>query len=113
MNMKWALELDMLKELKEEIMGQKMIKCWNCNMELDTSLISAAGEIETTPQPMDTYPHSFPSNVTIDLSLNEWEYVLNGLSSLIESSYAWGWADTAVQTEINDIAKRIEGIIHA
>jgi hypothetical protein len=113
MNMKWALELDMLKELKEEIMGQKMIKCWNCNMELDTSLISAAGEIETNPQPTDTYPHSFPSNVTIDLSLNEWEYVLNGLSALIESSYAWGWADTAVQTEINDIVKHIEGIIHA
>ncbi len=103
----------MLKELKEEIMGQKMIKCWNCNMELDTSLISAAGEIETNPQPTDTYPHSFPSNVTIDLSLNEWEYVLNGLSALIESSYAWGWADTAVQTEINDIVKHIEGIIHA
>ncbi len=111
--MKWDLELDMLKELKEEIMGQKMIKCWNCNMELDTSLISAAGEIETNPQPTDTYPHSFPSNVTIDLSLNEWEYVLNGLSALIESSYAWGWADTAVQTEINDIVKHIEGIIHA
>ena len=103
----------MLKELKEETSVKKMIKCWNCNMELDTSLISAAGEIETNPQPTDTYPHSFPSNVTIDLSLNEWEYVLNGLSALIESSYAWGWADTAVQTEINDIVKHIEGIIHA
>jgi len=113
MNMKWALELDMLKELKEETSEKKMIKCWNCNMELDTSLISAAGEIETNPQPMDTYPHYSTDNVTIDLSLNEWEYVLNGLSSLIESSYLWGWADTAVEIEINDIAKHIEGIIHA
>jgi hypothetical protein len=82
-------------------------------MELDTSLISAAGEIETTPQPMDTYPHSYPNNVTIGLSLDEWEYVLNGLSALIESSYLWGWEDTAVQIEINNIAKRIERTIHA
>ena len=104
----------MLKALKEETSEKKMIKCWNCNMELDTSLISAAGEIETTPQHTDTYPHSSSSdNVTIDLSLNEWEYVINGLSALIESSYAWGWADTAVQTEIHDIAIRIESIIHA
>ena len=102
----------MLKALKEETSEKKMIKCWNCNMELDTSLISAAGEIETTPQHTDTYPHSSSDNVTIDLSLNEWEYVINGLSALIESSYAWGWADTAVQTEIHDIAKRIESIIN-
>lgn len=103
----------MLKELKEETSVKKMIKCWNCNMELDTSLISAAGEIETNPQPMDTYPHSFPSNVTIDLSLNEWEYVLNGLSALLESSYAWGWADTAVETDIRNVIKHIEKITHA
>jgi hypothetical protein len=103
----------MLKELKEEIMGQKMIKCWNCNMELDTSLISAAGEIETNPQPMDTYPHSSSDNVTIDLSLDEWEYVLNGLSALLESSYAWGWADTAVETDIRNVIKHIEKITHA
>ena len=65
-----------------------------------------------TNRSINTYPHSSSDNVTIDLSLNEWEYVLNGLSALLESSYAWGWADTAVQTEIHDIAIRIERIIN-
>lgn len=100
----------MLKALKEEILRQKMIKCWNCNMQLDTSLISAAGGIETNPQHIDTYPHSSSDNVTIDFSLNEWEYVINGLSALLESSYAWGWADTAVEKDIRNVIKHIERI---
>jgi hypothetical protein len=84
-----------------------MIKCWNCNTELDTP-VSSARKTETHSQPIDTSPPWWDGNIAIPFSTNEWEYVLNGLSSLLDNAYLWGWADTEVETDIRNIIDRIE-----
>jgi len=57
---------------------------------------------------MDTSPAWWNGNIAIDFSTNEWEYVLNGLSALLDNAYLWGWADTEVETDIRNIIDRIE-----
>jgi hypothetical protein len=86
---------------------EKMIKCWNCRTEIEEP-VSSARKIENKTQPIDTSPPWWNGNVAIDFSPNEWEYVVNGLASLIESAHVWGWADTAVETDIRNIIDRIE-----
>jgi hypothetical protein len=59
-------------------------------------------------QPIDTSYPWWDGNISIPFSTNEWEYIINGLSSLIENAHVWGWADTAVETDISNIIDRIE-----
>jgi len=76
-------------------------------MELDTP-VSSARKTVTQGQSIDTSPPWWNGNIAIDFSPNEWEYVINGLSALIETAHMWGWADTAVETDIRNIIDRIE-----
>ena len=76
-------------------------------MELDTP-VSSAAKIVTKSQPIDTSPPWWNGNVAIDFSPNEWEYVLNGLASLIENAHIWGWEDTMVETDIRNIIEHIQ-----
>ena len=71
-----------------------MIKCWNCHTEFEEPL-SSARKTETPSQHMDFNP-------------NEWEYVLNGLSALLDNAYTWGWATTEIETDIRNMMDRIE-----
>ena len=84
-----------------------MIKCWNCHTELEEP-VSSARKIETHTQPIDTSPPWWNGNLAIDFSTNEWEYILNGLHSLIDNSYVLGWAGTEVEIDIKNIIDRIE-----
>jgi len=59
-------------------------------------------------QPIDTGFPWWDGNISIPFSTNEWEYIISGLSSLIENAHVWGWADTAVETDIRNIIDRIE-----
>ena len=71
-----------------------MIKCWNCQTELEEPLSSA--------RKIDKHSHH------MDLTIYQWEYVLNGLSALLDNAYVWGWADTEVETDIRNIIDLIE-----
>jgi hypothetical protein len=75
-------------------------------MELDTP-VSSARKIEPT-RSIDTSHPWWNGNVAIDFSTDEWGYILNGLSSLVETAHMWGWAGTAVETDIRNIMDRIE-----
>jgi hypothetical protein len=76
-------------------------------MELDTP-VSSAQKTENPRQHIDDSPPWWNGNIAIDFSTNEWEYVLNGLYSLIDNSYVLGWAGTEVETDIRNIIDRIE-----
>jgi hypothetical protein len=84
-----------------------VIKCWNCRTELEEP-VSSARKIENKSQPIHTSPPWWNGNVAIDFSTDEWGYILNGLSSLVETAHMWGWAGTAVETDILNIMDRIE-----
>jgi hypothetical protein len=60
------------------------------------------------PQPIDM---SFPwwdGTISIPFSTNEWEYILNGLYSLVDNAPVLGWAGTEVETDIRNVIDRIE-----
>ena len=59
-------------------------------------------------QSIDTSPPWWNGNIAIDFSTNEWEYILNGLYSLLDSSHIWGWAETHVESDIKNVIDRIE-----
>jgi len=70
--------------------------------------VSSATKIVTQGQSINTSHPWWNGNVAIDFSTDEWEYILNGLSSLVETAHMWGWADTAVEMDIRNIIDRIE-----
>ena len=85
-----------------------MIKCWNCNTELDNTSLSSAAKTEVQGRHMDVSPHWWDGNVAIPFSTNEWEYILNGLSALLDNAYVWGWATMEIETDIRNMIDRIE-----
>ena len=89
-----------------------MIKCWNCNMELDTP-VSSATKTVTQGQAINTSHPWWNGNVAIDFSTEEWGYILNVLSSLVETARMYGWADTVAEADILNIMDRIEKNIGA
>ena len=76
-------------------------------MELDTP-ISSARKIEPPTRSIDTSHPWWNGNVSIEFSTDEWVYIINGLSSLVETAHMWGWAGTAVEKDILNIIDRIE-----
>jgi hypothetical protein len=82
------------------------VKCWNCGNDFEH--VSSERKTEHKGQSIDTSPPWWDGNIAIPFSTNEWEYVLNGLSALIDNAYLWGWADTEVETDIRNIIDRIE-----
>jgi hypothetical protein len=84
-----------------------MIKCWNCNTELDTP-VSSARKTEIRSQHIDTSPAWWDGNVAIPFSTNEWEYVVQGLTALLDNAYNWGWATKDIEDEIRNMIDRIE-----
>jgi hypothetical protein len=85
-----------------------MIRCWNCGTDFEEPSLSSAAKTETQGQSIDTSPPWWNGNIAIDFSTNEWEYVLNGLSALLDNAYLWGWSETEVEAEIRNIIDRIE-----
>lgn len=82
------------------------VRCWNCGNDFE-HVGSAAKTVDKTRH-IDTSPAWWDGNIAIPFSTNEWEYVLNGLSALLDNAYLWGWADTEVETDIRNIIDRIE-----
>jgi hypothetical protein len=82
------------------------VKCWNCGNDFE--VLSSARKTVNQGQHIDNSPAWWNGNIAIDFSTNEWEYVLNGLYTLIDNAYLWGWADTEVETDIRNIIDRIE-----
>lgn len=63
-------------------------------------------------QPIDNSPPWWDGTISIPFSQVEWEYILNGLSVLIDNAYLWGWATTEIEDDIRNIIDRIEkGIV--
>ena len=65
-------------------------------------------KIEVQGQHIDDSPPWWNGNIAIDFSTDEWEYVLNGLSALLDNAFVWGWADTDIEADIRNIIDRIE-----
>jgi hypothetical protein len=59
-------------------------------------------------QPINTAPPWWDGTIAIAFSTNDWEYILNGLYSLVENAPLLGWAGTEVETDIRNIIDYIE-----
>jgi hypothetical protein len=77
-------------------------------MELDSTPLSSARKTEKQGQPIDTSPPWWDGTVAIALSPKEWEYVVNGLSNLINNGYIWDSSDIGFDMSIRNIIDRIE-----
>lgn len=82
------------------------VKCWNCGNDFEH--VSSARKTEKQGQHKYTSPAWWDGNISIPFSTNEWEYVLNGLSALLDNAYTWGWANSEVEEDIRNMIDRIE-----